>query len=153
VWDRLSKQVAVELAQLRRLLDSHHALLDRTRKEPPDAIGLSALAAMLHSFYNGVENIFKRVATELDGGLPESEAWHRRLLNSMAGPTSARPAVITAALRDKLCRYLDFRHFFRHAYTFDLRWAKMERLVGEVGSTLGEFRAQLAAFLKAAPPP
>jgi hypothetical protein len=143
----------VELAQLRRLIESHRPLLDRIRGEPPDAVGLSALAAMLHSFYNGVENTFKRVATELDGGLPGSEAWHRRLLNGMAGPTSARPAVITAALRDKLCRYLDFRHFFRHAYTFDLRWAKMERLVREVESTLRELDAQLAAFLKAAPSP
>ena len=33
----------------------------------PTEIELSALAALLHSFYTGVENVFKRVAMELDG--------------------------------------------------------------------------------------
>ena len=142
-WDRLAKQVAVEVAQLRRLVDSHRPLIEACGTSTPDTIGLSALAAMLHSFYNGVENLFKRVATKIDGGLPTTKAWHRRLLNSMANPTGARPALISASLRDAFRGDLDFRHFFRHAYTFDLRWSKMGKLVRECESTLANWGRML----------
>jgi hypothetical protein len=143
--------VAVELAQLRRLVVSHRPLIEACAATAPDPIGLSALAAMLHSFYNGIENLFKRVAIEIDGGPPATEAWHRRLLNSMASATDARPPLLSAALRDRLRGYLDFRHFFRHAYTFDLRWSKMEKLVRECEGTLGALEAECGAFLKGEP--
>jgi len=148
---RLGKQVAVELAQLQRLLDSHRPLIEQTAAEPPDTIGLSALAAMLHAFYTGIENIFKRVAVELDGGPPAGEASHRRLLNSMAAASPARPAVISRGLRDALRGYLDFRHVFRHAYTFDLRWVKMEKLVRECEGTLARLEAEARALLRTVP--
>jgi hypothetical protein len=65
VWHKLRKQVTVERQQLHRLLETFRPLIERSAVSPPDDIELSALAAMLHSFYNGFENIFKRVAAEL----------------------------------------------------------------------------------------
>ena len=57
-------------------------------------IELSVLAALLHSFYTGIENIFKRVAVELDGGLVHGDSWHRELLLQTTSPIppSTRPA-------------------------------------------------------------
>ena len=92
--DKLQKQVSVELEQLHRLLRTHQPLLDKCRNTSPNQIELSALAAMLHSFYTGIENIFKRVAVEMDGGPPAGEIWHRLLLDSMTHPGKARPAVM-----------------------------------------------------------
>ena len=66
-WDRFRKQQAAEREQLQRLLFGIHGLLAKCRDTAPTEIELSALAATLHSFYTGVENIFKRVAVELDG--------------------------------------------------------------------------------------
>jgi hypothetical protein len=66
-WDRFRKQQAAEREQLQRLLVGVHELLTKCRDAAPTEIELSALAATLHSFYTGVENIFKRVAVELDG--------------------------------------------------------------------------------------
>jgi len=150
VSSELERQVGVELAQLHRPLDSHRPLLEACASRAPSAIELSALAALLHSFYTGVENLFKRVAIKLDGALPRGEVWHRRLLNSVAAPGEARPAVISKELRDRLRGYLDFRHVFRHAYTFDLRWEKMAGLVGSCAETLGQLEAELRAFLRVA---
>jgi len=121
VSDKLQKQILVELEQLRRLLRIHQPLLEKCRKTPPNEIELSALAAMLHSFYTGIENIFKRVAVEMDDGPPAGEIWHRRLLDSMAQQGTVRPALLGTALRDLLRGYLDFRHVFRHAYTHELQ--------------------------------
>lgn len=65
MWHRLRKQIAVERELLNRLLDDHRPLLEKCVRAEPNRIELSALAAMLHSFYSGVENIFKRVVVEL----------------------------------------------------------------------------------------
>lgn len=145
--DKLQKQVSVELEQLHRLLQIHQPLLDKCGSTSPNQIELSALAAMLHSFYTGIENVFKRVAVEMDGGPPVGEIWHRRLLDSMTNPGIARPAVIGSALREVLRGYLDFRHVFRHAYTHELQWRKMSALVLSCQETFRQLECEFEAFL------
>jgi hypothetical protein len=106
VSDKLRKQIAAELEQLNRLFELHQPLLDRA-EIVPTPIEISALGAVLHSFYNGIENIFKRIALELDGEVPDSGTWHRDLLDAMARATPRRPAVISQPLRDRLKPYLE----------------------------------------------
>lgn len=148
VWDRLRKQVEVERAQLKELIEIHRPLLIKCKNFSPDMIELSALAALLHSFYTGIENIFKRAAVEIDEAPPRGESWHRELLDSMARPTSARPAVISQSLRDRLSEYLNFRHVFRQAYSFQLKWEKMSRLALGCDEALRQLEDELDSFLK-----
>ena len=70
MWDRAQKAVAMERQQLHRLLASYRSLLEKCASTPPNDLELAALAAVLHSFYNGIENIFKRIAQDVDGQLP-----------------------------------------------------------------------------------
>jgi len=98
VLTELQEQVAVELEQLQRLLHVHQELLEKCRKEAPNAIELSALAALLHGFYSGIENIFKRIVVELDGEPLRGNRWHRRLLDTMTRAGESRPQVISAPL-------------------------------------------------------
>jgi hypothetical protein len=149
VSDRLHKQIAVELQQLNRLLDVHRPLLDKCKSEAPNEIEISALAALLHSFYTGIENIFKRIVLELGDSLPAGESWHRELLDSISNPGAARAAVISMPLRARLREYLRFRHVFRQAYSFQLRWDKMSSLVLECGETLRLLDTELDDFLQA----
>ena len=151
MWHKLAKQINVEREQLRRLIEIHSRLLAICAHQPPNEIELSALAALLHSFYTGVENIFKRVAVELDGEAPRGEAWHRQLLDSMAISTKVRGALISESLRDTLSEYLAFRHVFRQAYSFDLRWEKMSALVINCEATFRRLETELEAFLRTAP--
>jgi len=151
VWHKLAKQINVEREQLRRLIEIHSRLLANCASQPPNEIELSALAAFLHSFYTGLENIFKRVAVELDGEAPSGEAWHRQLLDAMAAPTSLRGALISESLRNTLSEYLAFRHVFRQAYSFDLRWEKMSALVLNCEAAFQRLEKELEAFLQKAP--
>ena len=148
MWDRLRKQVVVEQEQLDRLIEVHRPLLLRCATSTPDDIELSALAAMLHSFYTGIENLFKRIEVETDATLPRGEFWHRELLDAMRRPSTVRPAVISAPLRDRLREYLEFRHVFRQAYSFQLRWDKMSPLVLDCEQTLQRLEAELEVFLQ-----
>jgi hypothetical protein len=81
VWDDLRGKWAVERRQFQRLLEHSGPLLQKCALNPPNDHELAALAAMLHSFYNGVENIFKRIAAECYDRPPQGQAWHRELLD------------------------------------------------------------------------
>jgi hypothetical protein len=144
---RLRRQIEVEREQVNRLLDIHRPLLAKCAGLAPDPIERSALAAMLHSFYTGIENVLKRIAVECDAGLPQGDTWHRALLDAMTRPGPRRPAAISQATRDALRPYLDFRHVFRHAYSFDLRWEKMSALVTRCEQTWRNVEGELTAFL------
>ena len=130
-------------------MDEYRPLLARLAAREPDIIERSALASMLHSFYTGVENIFKRIAIASDGGLPGGHNWHRDLLASMAQPGARRPAALSLAARLALRPYLDFRHVFRHGYGFDLQWDKMARLVRGCEETWRLVQRELAEFMAA----
>jgi hypothetical protein len=143
----LDEEVALELRQLRHMLETFDPLLRKVRSQPPDGIEVVALAGMLHSFYTGVENLFKRFAVHLDGGPPRGEAWHIHLLESMASATGSRAPVISASLRDRLQNDLDFRHVFRHAYPFEIRWQKMAPLALNCRTMLDSVESEIHSFL------
>ncbi len=48
--------------------------------------------------------------------------------------------------------YLEFRHVFRQAYAFDLRWEKMRSLVLGCEDTLRLLQVELESFLRGGGP-
>lgn len=138
--------ISVETAQLDLLFTTYADLFARVQQQPPNVVEIAALATVLHSFYNGVESIFLVVARQLDQSVPVDPRWHRVLLNQMSQPTPTRPAVISAAVETRLTDYLAFRHYFRHAYTFMLDWARMEPLVQGLSSMYQSLRHELDTF-------
>jgi len=148
VWDKFKRQVQVDLEQISGMFHMHYKLLEKCQTECPNTDEIPAVAAILHSFYTGVENIFKRIAIEIDGLAPTGAMWHSQLLQSMVSSNSKRPAVISHELYEDLQEYLDFRHVFRHAYTFDLKWVKMASLAQRSGDMLHRLENELQVFLK-----
>jgi len=145
----LQEQIEFQLEQLNRLLQIYHSLVESSRSKPPDDIEMASLGALLHSFYSGVENIFARIARELDTERPHADSWHADLLEAMTVPSEHRPAVITPELGRQLRGYLQFRHVFRSAYVFTLRWDKMAPLAEQCEPVFRSLESQLRAFLQA----
>ncbi|MCX7014305.1 MAG: hypothetical protein NTW86_17430 [Candidatus Sumerlaeota bacterium] len=143
---KLVSSIVGERAQLRRLLSTYRGLLERCQASEPDQEQLPAFASIVHSFYSGIENIFKRVATELDGQAPRGEAWHSDLLSRMTRPSPKRDAVISETLSQTLRDYMGFRHVFRHAYSFELSWRKMKPLVLGMDDALSRLESELDRF-------
>ena len=70
----------------------------------------AALGSFLHSFYNGIENILKRLAEEIDNNVPIGEQWHRALLRRMElEVANVRPLVLRSETVEALEPYLGFR--------------------------------------------
>jgi hypothetical protein len=152
VWRDLKEEIEIELSQIRRMLAAFTDLRQRIEHTEPTEVEIVALAGFLHAFYNGAENIFKRIAKHIDGALPSGEMWHSQLLDRMACPGENRPAVISGPVQLQLRQYMDFRHRFRHAHPFELKWNRMAPLVLAAANTLEQLRAELAIFLLAVEP-
>lgn len=146
MWPETQEKAELEVSLLRQNVDCYRTLIDKSRHTEPDIIEISALATFLHSFYTGVENIFKRIAIEIDEADPSGDRWHSDLLTAMSGPSAKRPAVISSELKAVLGKYLEFRHLFRHAYGFLLKWRRMDDLVLSADQALDELETELRSF-------
>jgi hypothetical protein len=127
---------------------TYDELLQRAEHEAPTLVEIAALGALLHAFYGGIENIFKRVAVLIDESVPSGDSWHRNLLDQVSGATEKRPAVISETLRLRLIDYLGFRHVFRGSVLINLYWERMRPLVSEFRGVFADFEMQVEEFLR-----
>lgn len=99
---------------------------------------LAGVAALLHNFYNGLENVLKQLSKAKEIAIPAGPSWHRDLLLA-----AGQADMLSAALVGELSRFLAFRHFFSHAYALDLFPARMEPLVQQAVEVFGRFRVEI----------
>ena len=145
-WRRLAEEIEHEVGRMGDLVVEASPLADPAFT-PSSSLDLRAGGSILQDFYNGAERFFERIARIVDGHVPSDEHWHRTLLAQMAAPyPDRRPAVISAAIRDDLDRYLRFRHLFRNIYGPDLDWSSMVGLLHTLDDTHRGLAAELGAF-------
>ena len=108
---------------------------------------MTILGSVLHSFYNGIENIFDIIAKNIDKNVPTGNKSHQELLHQMASENSIRDEIIDEQLYIKLREYATFRHFYRHAYSFQMNWEKMKPLVQNVHTVWEETKHSIKKFL------
>jgi hypothetical protein len=99
---------------------------------------IAGVAALLHNFYNGIENVLKQVFLAKSLPVPEGESWHKNLLL-----TAAAKDIISEHLLNNLKRYLAFRHYFTHAYALELFPQRMKPLVEDALDVFNEFRERI----------
>lgn len=146
--DELIEQIELEFILIERLFTTYHDLITRTELgEEPGLIETTALASVVHSFYNGLEHIFLRIAKEIDQHVPDSDQWHRALLAQMNQATARRGAVLSQETTRQLVNHLGFRHFFRHGYSFFIEWAKLKQLVFSMRPLWAQVKAELQVFV------
>ena len=85
-----------------------------------------SMAKKLADVYNGVENIFRRIAREVDMHLPTGDSWHKDLLSQMTEQRPERPPVISEETFPRLEDLLKFRHAFNNIYGEELVYEEIE---------------------------
>lgn len=103
---------------------------------------LAAIATFIHNCYNGFENILKRILQSKQIKTKDAATWHKDLLKA-----SLDQEIITNGLYETLSNYLSFRHFFVHAYSFNIRWEELKPLVDNLENTLKEFKSVIYKFI------
>jgi hypothetical protein len=150
--EKVVSQVTFEIGQIDQLLVVYADLWERAQQGTPDLVEMTAMASVLHSFYNGLENIFLSIAKGLDQEVPTGATGHRDLLRQMTQETGTRGRVLSAELAGKLIDYLGFRHFYRHSYSFFLKWEELEKLVTILPEIWSQAKQELNQFLQSLAP-
>ena len=146
--DLVRDQLRSEILQIEDLFAEFSELLDKSAKTEPSVVERTALGSVLHSFYTGLEGIFLTVAKRVDKQVPSGDRWHRALLDQVAAATDRRTALISKETKESLQAYLAFRHFFRQAYAYVLRWEEMRDLVNGLASTWARSKTEIEAWLE-----
>ena len=109
-------------------------------------VRLYAAAALLDTFYSGVERSLERIARTFDA-VPDGPRWHADLLAAaVLDVPGTRPAVLGTVTAAHLKRYLAFRHRFRNLYLFDLDAAQMAPLLRDLEPAWSALRRELSHF-------
>lgn len=102
---------------------------------------LAGMASFVHNFYNGLENILKRLLLATGEKLDlRSPFWHHDLLQG-----AIDQQIISTSLAQKLKDYLGFRHFFVHAYGILLDAEKLMPLANNAAEIWRSFYAEIVA--------
>jgi len=99
---------------------------------------LAGVAALLHNFYNGLENVLKQTLKAKNIIIPEGSSWHRDLLL-----TVGQNNILSGNLITELTHFLAFRHFFSHAYALDLFPDRLIPLVEKALNIFQQFKSEI----------
>lgn len=143
----IKEQIEFKINDIDKLFFEYDLIFRKIETETPDLFDMTILGSVLHSFYNGLENIFEIIAKNIDKNVPTGNKSHQELLHQMASENGIRNEIITEGLYLKMREYVTFRHFYRHAYSFQLNWEKMKPLVDNVHSVWKEVRQCLENFI------
>lgn len=138
------------MASLRERIESESEAVEailRTLPQPGRLAELSVLelagvAALLHNFYNSIENILKQVFAAESLDVPDGPAWHRDLLMA-----AVKCGILREMTVEQLKRFLAFRHFFSHGYALALDPERMEPLVADAPAVFEAVRQEMVRRL------
>ena len=136
------KKIARTVEEIETRLEKMEAASAEDREDLKDLI-----AMRLPVFYTGLENIFKRIAQEIDIDEPQGKNWHTDLLEQMSTPRSLRPSVISEKTVAALTRILKFCHRFRNIYVFELELEKIVENAQEVCDIFDGLSTELDVFI------
>lgn len=145
----LREDVAVELEALAATVQELIALQADVADRNPTIREQTAAAAFLAQFYNGVENILKRISHYHNVPLPTGDTWHVDLFRRFCSPPHPPlPALFDASLEAALAPYRRFRHVAFHSYGFQLEWSRIAEGVASVDSVFSQIKTRLADYLR-----
>ncbi len=145
---KLLQRIADERAKMERAV-TQMKCLENIEEIPvqyrTESVGMIALS--ISRFYSGLENIFRRVAREIDGRVPKGEDWQKALLVQMTQAHLSRPPVISPETAEKLHPILRFRHRFNNSYLFEIKRKKTLRNARQVCTMFDSVSEQLDKFV------
>jgi hypothetical protein len=145
----LQEEVFIEFESMEIIVKEVISLRSKLIDREPTLIEKTALSSFLTQFYNGIENILKRVCKFYSIALPIGETWHIELFEKFCYPSAKPlPTLIDDSLKLNLISFRRFRHFVHHGYSFKIDWKKMKEGVEIIDLIFRQFKIVVTDYLK-----
>ena len=151
---RLTQRINDELEKINETLERVTRGLEKLEVVSIDVREFieNTIATDLADVYRGIENIFLRIAREVDMHVPTGSRWHKNLLTQMKEQRPERPPVISEDTFLQLEDLLDFRHKVNNIYGRQIVYEKTEvhaKSIDELFATVSqEFNAFMDSLAK-----
>ncbi len=146
---KLLEEISIDLESMFQIVIDVEALLAEVKTQTPNNIYKTALGGFAAQFYNGIENIMKRIHKAYNIDLPRGDNWHIVLLDRFSVNSDfPTPCKFSDELILSLTDYRRFRHYFFHGYGHNLNWDIISNAVSDINEVFNAFRA---AILKDSP--
>ena len=146
----LREEIAVELETMELTVNELLALQRDLSGREPTTREKTAAAAFLAQFYNGLENILKRISSYNNVSLPTGETWHVELFQRFCSPSHPDlPQLFDENLASALAPYRRFRHVMFHSYGFQLDWSRMAEGIEKVEGVFDRIKSSWSQYLQA----
>ena len=117
--ERLALLKAEVEAQLAVIAEIYHKI--DLRKKEAGSVAAESLGYQLHNLYSAFEDLFGLVASFFENQIEDKSRYHSELLKRMTiSVEGVRPAFLSRNSFVLLDNLRAFRHFFRHAYSYEL---------------------------------
>jgi len=119
----LREEISIELELIESILQELSALHKDVAGRKPAVREKTAASAFMAQFYNGVENIFKRISRFNSVPLATGDTWHIDLFKRFCTPSyKPLPVLFDESLALAMAPFRKFRHVVHHGYGFQLEW-------------------------------
>jgi hypothetical protein len=149
----LRAELTIELDHMRRIVDELRSLRRDVGDGEPSLRERAAGGSFLMQFYNGVENVLKRISKHAGVPVPQGSDWHVELFQRFCEPpTPSLPVLFDPGLAVSMREFRAFRHVARSGYAIALDWEKLRSGIDHVGSAYERFRDAVSAYLDSLDP-
>lgn len=144
----LKEDVQDEERAIEEVLRKLREIKDQYASGKRDITVEPAMGTYLMNFYNGIENILKRISRVYFATFPSGESWHKELLQLSIKPPVGKIAVFNNEIIERLHIYRNFRHRFVSGYGFELKGEKMLDLIDDAEPLWNDIKKELTNFWK-----
>ncbi|MFH0926517.1 MAG: hypothetical protein V1872_12965 [bacterium] len=151
--EEMREELNIELGLMEGTVKELKALNNELSQCNPTIREKTAAAAFLAQFYNGVENILKRIVRFYEVSLPKGDTWHIDLFQLFCEPsTHPLPVLFNEEMTNLLAPYRKFRHVVYHGYGFQLEWERMKPGIEKIEEVFFKFKGIVSSYLKSLDP-
>lgn len=147
--EEIREEISIELEAIQQIVTELLELAEDIADQQPNVREKTAAGAFLAQFYNGIENLLKRISKYYNIDIPKGENWHVELFKRFCyPPMPPLPELFKDELPALMAPYRRFRHVFFHGYGFQLEWEQMQGGILNISKVFNKFQGNLNTFLE-----
>jgi len=139
----LKAEIEAQVGEIEKI----YVRLDERSKKKGKAAAES-IGYQLHNMYCAFEDLFEIVAKTFENNIHDKGRYHLELLKRMTiAIEGVRPSLLSQEVFVLLDNLRSFRHFFRHAYSYDLDERKVRIVLLDAMKLREMYQKDLSAFV------